>query len=72
MELDLRASEGVKEVGVLLDVVAEEVEPQVAGGEGEEEGRVCSEGGLPRGGSDPESAGRRALGDDRSGSGRRR
>lgn len=70
--MDLRASEGVKEVRVLRDVVAEDVEPQVAGGEGEDEGRVRGEGGLPRGGSDPEAAGRRALGDDRGGSGRRR
>jgi hypothetical protein len=70
-ELDLRAREGVEEVRVLHDVMAEGVEAQVAGGEGEEEGRVCGEGSLPRGGGDPEAAGRRALGNDRGGRGRR-
>ena len=70
-ELDLRAREGVEEVRVLRDVMAEGVEAQVAGGEGEEEGCVRGEGGLPRGGGDPEAAGRRALGNDRGGRGGR-
>lgn len=69
--MDLRAREGVEEVRVLRDVVAEGVESQITGGEGEEEGRVCGEGGLPRGGGDPEAASRRALGNDRGGRGRR-
>ena len=69
--MHLRAREGVEEVRVLRDVMAEGVEAQVAGGEGEEEGCVCGEGGLPRGGGDPEAAGRRALGNDRGGRGGR-
>lgn len=66
------ACEGVEEVGVLGEVVAEGVEAQGPRGEGEEEGRVGGEGGLPRGGGDPEAAGGGALGDRSHGRGRRR
>lgn len=66
------ACEGVEEVGVLREVVAEGVEAEGPRGEGEEEGRVRGEGSLPRGGSDPEAAGGRALGDGRRGRGGRR
>jgi hypothetical protein len=54
----------VEEVGVLRDVAAEGFEAQVAGGEGEEEGRVSGESGLPRGGGDPEAASGGSLHDD--------
>ena len=68
----LRVREGVEEVGVLREVVAEGVEAEGPSGEGEEEGRVGGEGSLPRGGGDPEAAGGGALGDRRCRRGRRR
>lgn len=66
------AGEGVEEVGILGDVLAEGIQAEGPGGEGDEEGRVGGEGGLPRGGGDPEAAGGGALGNDRRGSRGRR